>query len=44
MILPATAVGLFSVAVLNLNNMRDIESDAESGKHTLALKWLLKRQ
>ncbi|MET7038366.1 1,4-dihydroxy-2-naphthoate octaprenyltransferase [Elizabethkingia miricola] len=38
MILPATAVGLFSVAVLNLNNMRDIESDAESGKHTLALK------
>ena len=42
MILPATAVGLFSVAVLNLNNMRDIESDAESGKHTLALKWALK--
>ncbi len=43
MILPATAVGLFSVAVLNLNNMRDIESDAESGKHTLALKMGFKR-
>ncbi|MDV4100758.1 1,4-dihydroxy-2-naphthoate octaprenyltransferase [Elizabethkingia anophelis] len=43
MILPATAVGLFSVAVLNLNNMRDIESDAESGKHTLALKMGLKK-
>ncbi|MDE5491147.1 1,4-dihydroxy-2-naphthoate octaprenyltransferase [Elizabethkingia meningoseptica] len=43
MLLPATAVGLFSVAVLNLNNMRDIESDAESGKHTLALKMGFKR-
>ena len=43
MILPATSVGLFSVAVLNLNNMRDIESDAESGKHTLALKMGFKK-
>ncbi|MCL1674488.1 1,4-dihydroxy-2-naphthoate octaprenyltransferase [Elizabethkingia meningoseptica] len=43
MLLPATAVGLFSVAVLNLNNMRDIENDAESGKHTLALKMGFKR-
>ncbi|MDV3751455.1 1,4-dihydroxy-2-naphthoate octaprenyltransferase [Elizabethkingia anophelis] len=43
MILPATAVGLFSVAVLNLNNMRDIESDAESGKHTLVLKMGFKK-
>ncbi|MCT3762660.1 1,4-dihydroxy-2-naphthoate octaprenyltransferase [Elizabethkingia anophelis] len=43
MIFPATAVGLFSVAVLNLNNMRDIESDAESGKHTLALKMGFKK-
>ncbi|MDV3951010.1 1,4-dihydroxy-2-naphthoate octaprenyltransferase [Elizabethkingia anophelis] len=43
MILPATAVGLFSVAVLNLNNMRDIESDAESRKHTLALKMGFKK-
>ncbi|MGS0748698.1 1,4-dihydroxy-2-naphthoate octaprenyltransferase [Halpernia sp. GG3] len=37
-LLPATAIGLFSTAVLNLNNMRDIESDAESGKRTLALR------
>lgn len=37
-LLPATAVGLMSVGVLNLNNMRDIENDKASGKHTLALK------
>jgi 1,4-dihydroxy-2-naphthoate octaprenyltransferase len=42
-LLPATAIGLFSTAVLNLNNMRDIESDAESGKHTLALRLGLKK-
>ncbi len=33
--LPATAVGLFSTGVLNLNNIRDIESDKNSGKKTL---------
>jgi 1,4-dihydroxy-2-naphthoate octaprenyltransferase len=38
LLLPATAVGLLSTAVLNLNNMRDIESDAASGKKTLALR------
>lgn len=37
-LLPASAVGLMSAAVLNLNNMRDIESDALSGKKTLALR------
>jgi 1,4-dihydroxy-2-naphthoate octaprenyltransferase len=37
-LLPATAVGMLSAAVLNLNNMRDIESDALSGKKTLALR------
>ncbi len=37
-LLPASAVGLFSVAVLNLNNMRDIESDRLSNKKTLALR------
>ncbi|WP_417429984.1 1,4-dihydroxy-2-naphthoate octaprenyltransferase [Halpernia sp.] len=42
-LLPATAVGLFSTAVLNLNNMRDIESDAESGKHTFALRLGFKK-
>lgn len=37
-LIPATAVGMLSTAVLNLNNMRDIESDALSGKKTLALR------
>lgn len=37
-LLPAAAVGLMSAAVLNLNNMRDIESDQLSGKKTLALR------
>lgn len=38
MILPAAAIGLMSTAVLNLNNMRDMESDRVSGKKTLALR------
>ena len=42
-LLPATAVGLLSAAVLNLNNMRDIESDALSGKKTLALRLGFKK-
>lgn len=37
-VLPAIALGLLSVGVLNLNNMRDIESDKKSGKITLAVK------
>ena len=36
--LPACSVGLLSVSVLNLNNMRDIESDKKSNKITLAVK------
>ncbi len=43
MLLPATSVGLLSAAVLNLNNMRDIESDAASGKKTLALRLGFKK-
>lgn len=35
---PAFSVGLLSVGVLNLNNMRDRESDAKSGKNTLVVK------
>ncbi|WP_462318167.1 1,4-dihydroxy-2-naphthoate polyprenyltransferase [Marinilabilia sp.] len=34
-LLPATAIGLFSTGVLNLNNIRDIESDEKSGKNTI---------
>lgn len=36
--LPALSVGLLSVGVLNLNNMRDRESDERSGKNTLVVK------
>lgn len=36
--LPASAIGLLSVAVLNLNNMRDIENDKIAGKNTLVVK------
>lgn len=38
LVLPATAIGLLSVAVLNLNNMRDIENDKNSGKNTIVVK------
>ena len=41
--LPAFSVGLLSMAVLNLNNMRDIENDRNSGKHTLVVKYGMKR-
>lgn len=37
-LLPATAVGFLAAGVLNLNNMRDIESDRKSGKNTLVVK------
>jgi len=36
--LPATSIGLLSMAVLNLNNMRDRESDIQSNKITLAVR------
>lgn len=37
-LLPATACGLLSVAVLNINNMRDLENDIQAGKNTLAVR------
>jgi 1,4-dihydroxy-2-naphthoate octaprenyltransferase len=37
-ILPSISLGLLSVGVLNLNNMRDINTDKNSGKITLAVK------
>lgn len=42
MLLPACAFGFLSTAVLNLNNMRDIENDANSGKITIAVRLGLK--
>ena len=37
-ILPASAVGLLSTAVLNTNNIRDIENDQASNKITIPVK------
>ncbi len=40
---PAFSIGAFSAAVLNLNNMRDYDSDAKAGKMTLAGKLGIER-
>ena len=37
-LLPAASFGLLSVGVLNINNIRDLESDRISGKKTLAVR------
>lgn len=37
-ILPAISMGLFSTAVLNINNIRDIENDEKSGKITIPVR------
>ena len=37
LLLPAAAIGLLSVGVLNLNNMRDIDTDKHSNKITMAI-------
>lgn len=42
-LLMAFCMGAFSAGVLNLNNMRDLESDANAGKNTLAVRLGLKR-
>lgn len=36
--LPALACGLFAVGVLNINNMRDIDSDREAGKYSVPVR------
>ncbi len=38
LLLPAAAFGLLSAGVLNVNNMRDIQNDAASGKRTLVVR------
>lgn len=38
LLLPASAVGLLSAGVLNLNNLRDVENDAKTGKNTLVVQ------
>lgn len=37
-ILPAIGSGLLASAVLNINNLRDIEQDAKAGKNTLTVR------
>jgi hypothetical protein len=37
-ILPALSMGLLSVAVLNVNNIRDIESDKIAGKYSIPVR------
>jgi 1,4-dihydroxy-2-naphthoate polyprenyltransferase len=37
-LLPASAMGLLSTGVLNLNNMRDLVNDKLNGKNTVAVK------
>ena len=36
--LPAMSIGMLCTAVLNLNNLRDIENDKQSGKRTLVVQ------
>lgn len=38
MFLPASSCGLLAVGVLNVNNIRDIESDKLSGKHSIPVR------
>ncbi|MGB0932940.1 MAG: 1,4-dihydroxy-2-naphthoate octaprenyltransferase [Lishizhenia sp.] len=38
LILPASAIGMLSAAVLNLNNLRDHENDAKVGKRSIVVK------
>jgi 1,4-dihydroxy-2-naphthoate octaprenyltransferase len=38
MFLPATSIGALSTAVLNLNNLRDIDNDKASGKVTIPVR------
>ena len=40
---PAFSIGLFSMAVLNLNNMRDEHNDKANNKNTLVVKMGLKK-
>lgn len=36
--LPATSVGLFATGVLNINNIRDIETDTRTGKNSIPVR------
>jgi 1,4-dihydroxy-2-naphthoate polyprenyltransferase len=38
-LLPAVAIGFLSIGVLNVNNLRDCENDARTGKRSLVVIW-----
>src|SRR5690606_23414410 len=38
LILPAMSLGFFSAAVLNINNIRDIDSDTKAGKKSVPVR------
>ena len=38
LLLPATSCGLLAVAVLNVNNIRDIDSDTKAGKQSIPVR------
>ncbi|GAB3253566.1 1,4-dihydroxy-2-naphthoate polyprenyltransferase [Larkinella harenae] len=38
LLLPATSVGLLATGVLNINNIRDIETDAKTGKNSIPVR------
>jgi len=42
-LLPATACGLLAVAVLNVNNIRDMESDRVAGKNSIPVRLGLRQ-
>jgi 1,4-dihydroxy-2-naphthoate octaprenyltransferase len=42
-VMPALGMGFLCVAVLNLNNLRDVDSDKNAGKNTLVVKMGFKR-
>ncbi len=43
LLFPAAAMGFFSAAVLNVNNMRDINTDRKAGKVTIPVLWGLRK-
>jgi 1,4-dihydroxy-2-naphthoate octaprenyltransferase len=43
LLLPATSCGFFAVAVLNVNNIRDIDSDRMAGKKSIPVRIGLRR-
>lgn len=38
LLLPATSVGFLATGVLNINNIRDIETDAKTGKYSIPVR------